>query len=236
MNVTRVRYTVKLKEALSIGLKKGFVTGSGMGLIMFVMFATYSLAFWFLSFRYYSSAVHSDNPRLNLSSSPADGSARTYIYTLACPFYAPILCQTQHITDRPNGWSVCPCPRPPMSSPFSLSKLLARTPLSATFASSTPARHPEYEPLVQKDPQSQSDLAKCELRIEGMTCGACVEVCLTFNPSSSFFVDYVYRASRECYVVRKASILSRLPCSPNVVLLNLIPRNGLRKRSCLCQF
>jgi hypothetical protein len=41
------RYTVKLREALSIGLKKGFVTGGGMGTIMFVMFATYSLAFWF---------------------------------------------------------------------------------------------------------------------------------------------------------------------------------------------
>ena len=41
------RYTTKLREALSIGLKKGYVTGAGMAMMMFVMFSTYSLAFWF---------------------------------------------------------------------------------------------------------------------------------------------------------------------------------------------
>lgn len=45
--LTGMRYTQKLRQALSVGIKKGFVTGGGMGVIMFVLFATYALAFWY---------------------------------------------------------------------------------------------------------------------------------------------------------------------------------------------
>lgn len=47
MKLNASRYTVKLRQALSVGIKKGVVTGGGMGTIMFVMFCTYALAFWY---------------------------------------------------------------------------------------------------------------------------------------------------------------------------------------------
>ena len=41
------RYTAKLQDALKVGLKKGVITGLGVGLLMFVMFGSYALAFWY---------------------------------------------------------------------------------------------------------------------------------------------------------------------------------------------
>ena len=41
------RYSVNLLEARDFGIKKGFVNGGSMGLIFFIMFASYALAFWY---------------------------------------------------------------------------------------------------------------------------------------------------------------------------------------------
>jgi P-type Cu+ transporter len=51
--------------------------------------------------------------------------------------------------------------------------ILAKSPLSASFAGVGLPMH-ENEPLVTNS--EYEDSAKCELRIEGMTCGSCVEV------------------------------------------------------------
>jgi hypothetical protein len=51
--------------------------------------------------------------------------------------------------------------------------ILGKTPLSSSFPKvGLPLE--EDEPLVASEPDGEC--AKCELRIEGMTCGACVEV------------------------------------------------------------
>lgn len=51
--------------------------------------------------------------------------------------------------------------------------ILAKSPLSASFMGvGLPVD--EDEPLATKS--EYDDSAKCELRIEGMTCGSCVEV------------------------------------------------------------
>jgi ATP-binding cassette, subfamily B (MDR/TAP), member 1 len=41
------RYMLQLRNALRVGIKKGFATGASMGSIMLVMFGTYALAFWY---------------------------------------------------------------------------------------------------------------------------------------------------------------------------------------------
>ena len=55
------------------------------------------------------------------------------------------------------------------------SNLLARTPLSSSFGASVQLPEQEDKSLLaeQKD---RGEVEKCDLRIEGMTCGACVEV------------------------------------------------------------
>jgi ATP-binding cassette subfamily B (MDR/TAP) protein 1 len=61
------RYTVSLQEALKIGIKKGIATGLGMGAIMFVMFGTYALAFW------YGSTLISNKVTNSVSGNPWTG-------------------------------------------------------------------------------------------------------------------------------------------------------------------
>ena len=56
-----------------------------------------------------------------------------------------------------------------------LNNLIGRTPLSASFPAVS-LKVEEHEPLVGKEYTPQPESAKCELRIDGMTCGSCVEV------------------------------------------------------------
>jgi ATP-binding cassette subfamily B (MDR/TAP) protein 1 len=41
------RYDVELERAFKVGKKRGLATGAGFGALMFVLFATYGLAFWY---------------------------------------------------------------------------------------------------------------------------------------------------------------------------------------------
>lgn len=41
------RYKNKLNDAYKIGVKKAFVTGTGLGFMMLIMFGSYGLAFWY---------------------------------------------------------------------------------------------------------------------------------------------------------------------------------------------
>lgn len=52
--------------------------------------------------------------------------------------------------------------------------ILARTPLSASFNKSVHLSSDDEDPLIA-GMEGESAPQKCELRIEGMTCGACVE-------------------------------------------------------------
>lgn len=63
-----------------------------------------------------------------------------------------------------------------MSLSNAFNNLLAKTPLSATFGQKVSLPEAVDEPLMKGDSSVASE--KCELRIEGMTCGACVEVSL----------------------------------------------------------
>lgn len=56
-----------------------------------------------------------------------------------------------------------------------LSELWASTPLSSTFRSKGVELPPDSESSALMD-KGQSASEKCDLRIEGMTCGSCVEV------------------------------------------------------------
>lgn len=58
--------------------------------------------------------------------------------------------------------------------------ILANTPLSASFGKSVHLSTNNEEPLV---PEKEGGIMpqKCELRIEGMTCGSCVEVSYTLH-------------------------------------------------------
>lgn len=56
------------------------------------------------------------------------------------------------------------------------SNLIAKTPLSAAFASNVHLPETEDKSLLA-DQKGGLESEKCDLRIEGMTCGACVEVC-----------------------------------------------------------
>lgn len=55
------------------------------------------------------------------------------------------------------------------------SSLLAKTPLSAAFSPSVKLPVAEDKSLMQEQ-ELHEEIEKCDLRIEGMTCGACVEV------------------------------------------------------------
>lgn len=52
------RYTVQLQEAKRIGIKKGLVSATGMGVIMFIMFGSYSLSFWYGSKLIYDGTIN----------------------------------------------------------------------------------------------------------------------------------------------------------------------------------
>ncbi|CAG8533060.1 15494_t:CDS:2 [Funneliformis mosseae] len=41
------RYNNKLNDAYKIGVKKAFISGAGLGAMMFIMFGSYGLAFWY---------------------------------------------------------------------------------------------------------------------------------------------------------------------------------------------
>ena len=42
-----IRYTRNLEDARDLGVKKGIVNGLGMGIIFFIIFGSYALAFWY---------------------------------------------------------------------------------------------------------------------------------------------------------------------------------------------
>ena len=44
----RRRYENELQGARSVGIKKGVISGVGMGVTMFIMFGSYGLAFWYV--------------------------------------------------------------------------------------------------------------------------------------------------------------------------------------------
>lgn len=67
-----------------------------------------------------------------------------------------------------------------------INNLLAKTPLSATFGSKVALPDPEDKSLLAENSHGESE--KCEVRIEGMTCGACVEVS---SPVVMLAADYV---------------------------------------------
>lgn len=54
--------------------------------------------------------------------------------------------------------------------------LIARTPLSAAFGANVQLPEAEDKSLIAET-KEHGEIEKCDLRIEGMTCGACVEVC-----------------------------------------------------------
>ena len=56
---------------------------------------------------------------------------------------------------------------------------IARTPLSAAFGANVHLPEQEDKSLVAET-KEHGEMEKCDLRIEGMTCGACVEVCPVF--------------------------------------------------------
>ena len=45
------RYNVNLKEAQDFGIKKGIVTGLGMGTLQIIMFGSYALSFWLVNYK-----------------------------------------------------------------------------------------------------------------------------------------------------------------------------------------
>jgi len=45
--VVDFRYGKNLVQAKDFGIKKGIISGAGMGFLFFVFFATYALAFWY---------------------------------------------------------------------------------------------------------------------------------------------------------------------------------------------
>lgn len=53
--------------------------------------------------------------------------------------------------------------------------LIARTPLSAAFGANVQLPEAEDKSLIAET-KEHGEIEKCDLRIEGMTCGACVEV------------------------------------------------------------
>jgi len=45
--VMHFRYRKNLGEAKDFGIRKGIISGAGMGFLFFIFFATYALAFWY---------------------------------------------------------------------------------------------------------------------------------------------------------------------------------------------
>jgi len=90
-----------------------------------------------------------------------------------------------------------------MAAASFLSNIWPKSPLSS-FSQSTISILPGLRMDEEFSKEgAQSD--KCELRVEGMTCGACVEVrraCFT----SLLLTDLNTRRLRECSEIRKASI------------------------------
>jgi len=41
------RYSKNLRQAKDFGIRKGLISGAGMGFLWFVIFASYALAFWY---------------------------------------------------------------------------------------------------------------------------------------------------------------------------------------------
>ena len=62
-----------------------------------------------------------------------------------------------------------------------INNLFAGTPLSSTFGPKVYLSDGEDKALI-----GEEKTEKCELRIEGMTCGACVEVCLFHTVHSEY--------------------------------------------------
>jgi len=70
------------------------------------------------------------------------------------------------------------------------------------------------QPLMEADEKVVHDLLqyeKCELRIQGMTCGACVEVSKNFVNLPGQTNPQVCSLLKACSEIRKASTLSKLP-------------------------
>lgn len=97
-----------------------------------------------------------------------------------------------------------------------LRNLWASTPLSAVFKSQA-VELPigTTEPLMPVDKESSSQ--KCDLRIEGMTCGACVEV-RGLLANRIVLTDILLRPSRECSAHSLEYIPSKSHCSLSGVL------------------
>ena len=43
----QARYGANLVDARDFGIKKGFINGGTMGLVFFIIFGSYALAFWY---------------------------------------------------------------------------------------------------------------------------------------------------------------------------------------------
>lgn len=85
--------------------------------------------------------------------------------------------------------------------------LMSKTPLTASFGK-VGLPTVEDEPLVTgKEGGSMSE--KCELRIEGMTCGSCVEVSACAYVMLTWMTDLVHRRSRACCELNQASTRSK---------------------------
>src|ERR1700735_1145751 len=103
--------------------------------------------------------------------------------------------------------------------------ILAKTPLSASFGKVL-LPSSDNEPLVTgKDGGNISE--KCELRIEGMTCGSCVEVS-AHRVSCAILQkpDLFLRRSKACSEDNQVFIRSRSLYWPSGGSLNTIPSYG----------
>ena len=88
-----------------------------------------------------------------------------------------------------------------------VTNILANTPLSSTFGMvGLPTE--QDESLLTGEAVSCSE--KCELRIEGMTCGSCVEVSRPLGNNYVVLMTPPCRQSKACFVARLAFIRSKL--------------------------
>jgi P-type Cu+ transporter len=77
-----------------------------------------------------------------------------------------------------------------------INTFLSLTPRSSTFPTKLEPLDEENDPLVDKEDASSSggSTERCELKIEGMTCGSCVEV---RSASGSYLVVQSLTKSRR---------------------------------------